>query len=336
MAYIFGGFMDKKIQSLKYRKIKEAIHPVLKKVLSSMTNGELRVSGILPQDENFMIVGNHLCIEDIPTLAQAVDKHFYLLVSDEDKKTLSGVGLELNGVVWIHRTDKENRIRASQDVVEILKQGEIFAMYPEATWNLSPNLLMLPMNYGCVRMALESHTPIVPIVSFFTDTERHTVIGEKIYPTEDLLASIEEVRDAMATIVYNQIQDNYKRNKDKAGVYSMMIDGEEYFYEKRSEIPENYWINHFNELYNAYDRAKNDKSGVREFESSFIFTPNNDSYNYFQVFNSVIREVDSKLQIKRISSEYNGYAGTGWDEDDYQENFGYGYNEKVLKRELKK
>ena len=91
--------MDKKIQALKYRKIKEAIHPVLKKVLSSMTNGELRVSGSLPQDENFMIVGNHLCIEDIPTLAQAVDKHFYLLVSDEDKngfiELIRKIGLEL-------------------------------------------------------------------------------------------------------------------------------------------------------------------------------------------------------------------------------------------------
>lgn len=35
--------------------------------------------------------------------------------------------------------------------------------------------------------------------------------------------------------------------------------------------------------------------------------------------------------IKRISSECNGY-----NDSEYRENFGYGYNEKVLKKELKK
>lgn len=316
---------------LKNYKIKELIHPLLMKVLTSKVTGELKVEGSLPEEGNYLIVANHMCIEDIPTLAQALNKHFYLLVSDEDKGTIDGLGLELNGVIWVHRTDKESRQNASKDIVEVLKNGKNFAMYPEATWNLSPNLLILPMNYGCIRIALEANVPIVPVVSFFDSDSRHTIIGEKFYPSNDLTTSISDLRDVMATMVFNEIEQRYKNNKGNSNVYSDIIDGVEYYYEKREDIDRDYWEEYFNNLYNSYGRAKNDKSGVREFESSFIFTLNNDSYNYFQLFNSSIKYIDGKMIIKRISSEFNGY-----NDSEYKENFGYGYNEKVLKKELKK
>lgn len=316
---------------LKNYKIKELIHPLLMKVLTSKVTGKLKVEGSLPEEGNYLIVANHMCIEDIPTLAQALNKHFYLLVSDEDKGTIDGLGLELNGVIWVHRTDKESRQNASKDIVEVLKNGKNFAMYPEATWNLSPNLLILPMNYGCIRIALEANVPIVPVVSFFDSDSRHTIIGEKFYPSNDLTTSISDLRDVMATMVFNEIEQRYKNNKGNSNVYSDIIDGVEYYYEKREDIDRDYWEEYFNNLYNSYGRAKNDKSGVREFESSFIFTLNNDSYNYFQLFNSSIKYIDGKMIIKRISSEFNGY-----NDSEYKENFGYGYNEKVLKKELKK
>lgn len=316
---------------LKNYKIKELIHPLLMKVLTSKVTGELKVEGSLPEEGNYLIVANHMCIEDIPTLAQALNKHFYLLVSDEDKGTIDGLGLELNGVIWVHRTDKESRQNASKDIVEVLKNGKNFAMYPEATWNLSPNLLILPMNYGCIRIALEANVPIVPVVSFFDSDSRNTIIGEKFYPSNDLTTSISDLRDVMATMVFNEIEQRYKNNKENSNVYSDIIDGVEYYYEKREDIDKDYWEEYFNNLYNSYGRAKNDKSGVREFESSFIFTLNNDSYNYFQLFNSSIKYIDGKMIIKRISSEFNGY-----NDSEYKENFGYGYNEKVLKKELKK
>lgn len=320
-----------KINALKYKKIKELIHPLLIKTMKTKTTGELTVEGKFPEDENCLIVANHFCIEDIPTLGQAVGKHFYLLVSDEDKNTIDGLGLELNGVEWIHRTDKSSRIQASENIVEILKQGYNFAMYPEATWNLSPNLLMLPMNYGCIRMALLANVPIVPVVTLFMDDGRHTIIGDKFYPTDKLEDSIRDLRDIMATLIYVEIEKEYQKKKGQPGIYSMIIDGEEYLYEKRENISKEYWEENINSRYNAYPRAREDKNGVREFESEFIFTPNKDSQTYFQVFNSKTRELNGKTLIKRISSENNGYNNG----ELYKEYFEYGYNEKVLKRQLK-
>lgn len=322
--------------SLKFSKFKEILHPLLIKVIASKTTGDLIVDGKLPENTNCLIVANHLCIEDIPTLGQAIDKHFYLLVSDEDKKTIDGLGLTLNGVEWVHRLDKDSRRNSSNNAISILKQGKNFAMYPEATWNLSPNLFIMPMNYGCIRMALEANVPIVPVITFFTEEKRYTKIGEPFYPTINLEESIENLRDIMATAFYNLIQKHYKENiGKKEGIYCEIIDGEEYYYEKRENLNDDYWEDYVNKKYDAYKRAKTDKEGVREFESQFIFTPKTDGYEYFQMFNSKITNKEDKIIVKRISSEANGYNGVSFGEYEEKEHFGYGYNEKVLKKELK-
>lgn len=325
--------MSKKIKM----KFHEIIHPILLKLFSSKTPGEMIVEGKIPDDGTYLIIANHLCIKDIPQLAQAVKDHFFLLVSDEDKYTIDGLGLTLNGVKWVHRTDKESRKVSSRGILEILKLGKNFAMYPEATWNLSPNLLMLPMNYGCIRMALEANVKIIPVVTLFSEDVSYTKIGEPFIPTENLEKSIETLRDIMASMYFEEIVQSYERNyKLSDKIYCDISAGGVSYYEKREDIDSDYWSQYVSNLYDQYDRAKKDKSGVREFESQFIFTPKTDDYDYFQVFNSSVRYTEEGVVIKRISSERAGYNGSAFDELDYKEYFGLGYNEHVLKRQLKK
>ena len=322
-----------KIDALKYYKIKEFIHPLILKLFGSSTTGKLIVDGSLPKDHNCLIVGNHYCIEDIPTLAQAVKSHFYLLVSDEDKNTIDGIALGLNGVEWVHRTDKESRKQSSYNIVEILKKDKNFVMYPEATWNLSPNALIMQMNYGCIRIALDANVPIVPVVTFFTKDCRYTVVGEEYYPSNNLNVSINELRDRMSTMIYNTMEKLYKNNSNS--MCKKVLD-ENYYCEKRQDIPENYWEDDINLRYDKYKRASDDKKGVREFESQFIFTGKDEKYQYFQTFNSVVKNDKEDIIVNRISSEKDGYNGKTFGEYQDKNHFGYGYNEKVLKLSLNK
>ena len=322
------------IKSLKFIKMKEILHPLLLKVMASKTTGPLLINGILPKISSYLIVSNHVCIEDIPTLGQTIEKHFLLLVSDEDKKTIDGVALAANGVEWVHRTDKSSRINASKNIVSILKKKKKFAMYPEATWNLSPNQLILPMNYGCIRIALEADVPILPVVTLFANNKRYTSIGEIFYPSENLTESINKLRDKMSTLIYNEIEKYYKCNYDNKTILKDNSFGEDYYYEKRSSIKKYYWEEYVDDKYEKYNRAKKDKNGVREFESQFIFVPKTDEYEFFQIFNSIIKNSESDLVVNRISSEKNGYMSTSFGEYESNHHFGYGYNEKVLKKSL--
>lgn len=326
------------IKAIRYSNFKKVIHPLLLKVLTAKVTGKLNSEGEFPKDGNYLIVANHFCIEDIPTLGQAVNEHFYLLVSDEDKNTIDGLGLTLNGTEWVHRLDKNSRKISSNNAEAILKQKKNFAMYPEATWNLSPNLLMLPMNYGCIRIALNSNVPIIPVITLFNKESRHTIIGDPFYPTSNLVDSVNKLRDIMASMIYEEMlkENEMEYKKGNTNICHKVIEGKDYYYEERKTLDSNYWNNNVDSRYEAYKRARKDKSGVREFESQFIFTPKTDDYNFFQTFNSVIRKDEDKVYIKRISSEKNGYYEPFTKYSDFDEMFGYGYNEKVLKNNIGK
>lgn len=291
---------NKSGEVMKFGKI---IHPVVLDQMKHMATCELSIHGEMRKGP-VLIVANHACVEDIPTLGQAVKNYFYLLVSDEDKYTLNGLAMSLHGVYWVSRLKKKSRARAGTKAVEILKSGENFAMYPEATWNLSPNSLMLPMNYGCIRIALEAGSPIVPVVSFWGETQRHASIGEPFYPTEDLTASIDQLRDAMATMMFDHICREGKLTR-------------------RIDLTPGYWQTHIDSLYDAYARCRKNKSATRRYESQFIFQPKGDAHQFFLTFNSITRVgANGKRQCRRISSERNGY-----DDEDFSEFFGFGYNE---------
>ncbi len=330
--------MKEKTNALKYMHFKEAIHPALLKLLSSKTTGELDVEGKFPNDKGYLIVANHYCIEDIPTLAQAIQNHFYLLVSDEDKNTMDGVGLELNGVEWVHRTDSSSRKQAYENIINILKKGKNFAMYPEATWNLSPNQLMMQMNYGCIRIALEAGVDIVPVITYFTDSKRYTKICDAYHPSENLSQSIIQLRDIMASAMYELMEKYYKENSIfNPYMHTKNINNEEYNYEKREDLTKKSWDENIYKRYNSYARAKNDMAGVREFESQFIFTSKEEKDQFFQEYNSIIsKDNNGNYIVKRITSEKNGYRGLTFGEEMEKSSFGYGYNEKVLKKTLTK
>ena len=129
-----------------YDKFRTMIHPYLLKGMKMVKGKNHKIIGKMPVG-NCLIVCNHECIDDVPAAGMTVKDHTYLLISDEDKNTLTGFGVTLNGAIWVNRHDKDNRRKSEQKVKEILAHGKNVMMYPEATWNLSNNDLMLNMNY---------------------------------------------------------------------------------------------------------------------------------------------------------------------------------------------
>ena len=234
-------------------KIRRFIHPLVIKIVSLSSTYKLNITGEIPDAQTFIFVANHWCVDDIPTAAQVIRRHFYALVSDEDRYTADGIALELNGVIWTNRMDKAERQRSKDDLVRHLKLGHSVLMYPEATWNLSPNLPMLPMNYGCISLSLETGVPILPIYLEFKDHVCNVEINPPFYPTENKIDSIEQLRNIMATSAWK-------------------------FYEQDSCLPSapitlHDWEENISKRYSKYSRARKDPIGVRQFETKCIFRP---------------------------------------------------------------
>lgn len=69
--------------------------------------------------------------------------------------------LALNGLVYCDTESKSDRKIAK----EVLKNNKNLLIYPEGVWNLTPNLLSLPLFPGIIDIAKDTGADIVPIAA---------------------------------------------------------------------------------------------------------------------------------------------------------------------------
>ena len=117
-----------------------------------------------------------------------------------------------------HAENSENRLNAKLDLISLLMRGHSVFMCPEGTWNLSPNKLHLPLNFGFLDAAQKSKRPIIPVVieyTYDTSSEKERIVfihvryGEAIYVSEgdNYVKKLEEYKEKIATIRWDLIEE---------------------------------------------------------------------------------------------------------------------------------
>ena len=98
---------------------------------------------------------------DIEVTSEAIREHYYLLSGDYEhlQGTIDAPFLSINGVIYFNERVKADRQSASERMITLLQQGGNLMYFPEGTWNLSPNLPMLPCYWGIIK---GGRTPSAP------------------------------------------------------------------------------------------------------------------------------------------------------------------------------
>lgn len=102
---------------------------------------------------------------DIEVSAVEIKEHFYLLSGDYEhlQGSVDGAFLLLNGVLYFNEKEKWDRAEVVNKMINLLKSGANLMYFPEGTWNLKPELPMLPCYWGIVDIAKKSNAIIVPV-----------------------------------------------------------------------------------------------------------------------------------------------------------------------------
>ena len=145
---------------------------------------------------------------DIEVVSEAIKDHYYLLSGDFKhlQGTIDASFLELNGAIYFNEYIKEDRADASRRMIEHLKSGGNLMYFPEGTWNLSPNLPMLPCYWGIVQIAQKSNAIIVPVATEQYEKRFKINIGSNFdmqkfgSEPEEKLKAINALRDVLATL----------------------------------------------------------------------------------------------------------------------------------------
>lgn len=145
---------------------------------------------------------------DIEVISDAIRNHYYLLTGDFERMqgTIYVTFLGINGVIYFNEKVKKDRIAATGRMIKVLRQGANLMYFPEGTWNLSPNLPVLPCYWGIVDVAKKGNAAIIPVAACQYEKHFKINIGRNIDVTkindsyEEKTAAINQIRDELAAL----------------------------------------------------------------------------------------------------------------------------------------
>lgn len=166
----------------------------------------------------------------VKAISSAFHRRCYFLAGKQRLNFAGKLWFFLNGTIFVDRADPVDMAAVKDTLTAYLQNGQSIMWFPEGTWNMSDNLLMLPMKWGIIDVAAKAGAHIVPTI---LDYNRETMIcsvrfGVPIAPDKstERAEAIRDLRDAMATLrwmAWEQYpplkKDEINRDKLRQGVY---------------------------------------------------------------------------------------------------------------------
>ncbi|MBO5376052.1 MAG: 1-acyl-sn-glycerol-3-phosphate acyltransferase [Bacilli bacterium] len=236
-------------QHLKGQKIRDFLHPILlalmsfdRKYLKGQTLTVLKDERE-ETDKPVIYAITHVGMYDIQLVSEAIKDHQYTFLGDPETMYRTGDGaiMSLNGVVYCDTDSKTDRAIAKKTAIDVLNRGNNLMIYPEGVWNLSANLVSLPLFPGIIDIALDTDCDIVPVAieqygkDFFVNIGKNMQVNpdKKEFATEEERKKFvelkkQDLRDTMSTLkweifesrpveqraMYGDFDEEYKKYKD--------------------------------------------------------------------------------------------------------------------------
>ena len=147
---------------------------------------------------------NHFCFADTPIMGRITPKRSYILLGKQRLGFSDWLYFILNGVIFVDRKDKEDMAASKHAMSAYLNQGSSIVMFPEGTWNLTENQLILPMKWGIIDIAKETGAQIIPTVLEYDREKKKCFVRfdvPMVFAPEDSKAeAIIALRDTLATM----------------------------------------------------------------------------------------------------------------------------------------
>ncbi len=161
-----------------------------------------------PTDRPIIFAVTHVGKFDIEVVSEAIKDHYYLLSGDYEH--IQGIPdekfLALNGVFYFNEKVKEDRQAVTKKMTDHLKQNGNLMYFIEGTWNMTPELPMLPAYWGIVDIAKAGNAIIVPVACDQYGKTFKVNIGKNfdmnVYGEgkEEKSRAITDLRDTLSTL----------------------------------------------------------------------------------------------------------------------------------------
>jgi len=217
--------------------MRKALNPLIRFAIPFTTKTKLKIirKAKMPKGP-VVFCSTHGFKEDVVDAVVIAKKQCYILIGSLSQifHHFDGITSWLNGVILVDRLNKESRTASKKKMIKAIELGASVLMFPEGTWNKSPNLLSEKLFPGFYDIAKETGAPIAIIA-----THRE---GKFVYGILDKAFDITKYSREEAT----------KLLRDKMSALRLELI-EKYSQAKRSEFPygekaETYWKKYIDDL----------------------------------------------------------------------------------------
>ena len=199
--------------------LKDRLHPFM--MMLTKTKITYRVdteNTYVPIDgKPIIFVANHSAFQDVPLSLRATKRRSYILCGKQSLLFLDWFFFVTTGTMWVDRKSKEDTAAIKDAIIEYLAKGQSVLWYPEGTWNLTANKLMLPIKWGVIDIAQKADAQIIPMVLDYDRTAHVCKVKFGAPLAGDALANkseaIRNLRDTMATLRWDFISNQPVLNR---------------------------------------------------------------------------------------------------------------------------
>ncbi len=141
----------------------------------------LRISGPKPPNDKYVVVANHISYLDTIVIYAAIRRYFRTLAKKEMAHIPVFGFVYKQLAILVDRTNAHSRSKSMRLMWRVLKHECNIAIFPEGTFNETGTPLKSFYD-GAFRLAITTHTPILPVI--FPDTVHrwHYSAWWKIWP----------------------------------------------------------------------------------------------------------------------------------------------------------
>lgn len=193
--------------------MRDRLHPLLVALAKSKIKYDIEPLNdfhALP-GKPIIFAGNHSMPYDFPILTKVTKRRSYVFVGRQNLPLVDQIFFALNGVIYADRKSKREMVTAKGTLLKYLSLGQSVAWFPEGTWNLTPNLLMLPMKWGIIEVACQANAQIIPLALDYDRSKNlcRVKFGASLAGTDlvDNRNGIRTLRDVMATLRWEMMED---------------------------------------------------------------------------------------------------------------------------------
>ena len=190
LNYMLDNDPEKTI-SQKGSNIRKKIRPAFVKLLAMSNKLKLQVESksVVNTDRPIIYVASHAFKDDVQNTLVTIKDDTYIVFGNIDLfyNTFDGLGLWIHGTQLVNRYDKESKHAMLKKMDKIIDYGNNILIFPEATWNMSPNHLMEKLHWGFYETAMKHNALVVPVITY--------KVGKKCYARQLDAIDLKNVED---------------------------------------------------------------------------------------------------------------------------------------------